>query len=189
MICNYCFSYGFDLYKFDKTKKDVFVGAYNPVAGFDLRTAEFKVDTNSHGELTYYTLNMPHYSEVKKLYIGLEEGSKLGEGKRYCNDKPVVFYGSSITHGIAAGRPGNTYENFISQKYNIYYINLGFGGNAKGEQSMAEYISELDMCMFVCDYDHNTPDAKHLMDTHYPFYETIRKKHPETPYVMISKPD
>ena len=188
-VCNYCFTYGFDLYKFDENKKDVFVGAYRPVADFDFHTAEYKVNTNNNGEMTCYTLNMPHFSEITNLYIGLEKGSKLGERKKYRNDKPVVFYGSSITHGAAAGRPGNTYENFISQKYNIDYINLGFAGNAKGETNMAEYLSGLEMCAFVCDYDHNAPDAKHLMDTHYPFYGIIRKAHPDIPYIMISKPD
>lgn len=188
-VCNHCFSYGFDLYKFDNNKKDVFVGAYRPAADFDFHTAEYNVETKNNGEMTCYTLNMPHFSEVKKIYIGLEKGCKLGKNKKYRNDKPIVFYGSSITHGAAAGRPGNTYENFISQKYNIDYINLGFAGNAKGEADMAEYISGLEMCAFVCDYDHNAPDVKHLMDTHYPFYEVIRKSHPDIPYIMISKPD
>ena len=139
--------------------------------------------------MKYYVLNLPHFSAVKKLDIGLEKGSRMGKGKQYRNDKPIVFYGSSITHGAAAGRPGNTYENFISQKYNLDYINLGFSGNAKGEPEMADYISSLEMCLFVCDYDHNAPDAKHLENTHFRFYEIIRKSHPDIPYIMISRPD
>lgn len=54
---------------------------------------------------------------------------------------------------------------------------------------MAEYIAGLDMCLFVCDYDHNAPDVQHLMDTHYRLYEIIREKHPHIPYIMITKPD
>ena len=188
-VCNHCFSYGFDLYEFSENKRDVFVGAYRPVAGFDFHTAEYKVDTKCNGEMKCYTLNMPHYSEVKKIYIGLAKGAKLDKGKKYRYDKPIVFYGSSITHGAAAGRPGNTYENFISQKYNVDYINLGFAGRAKGEKEMAEYIAGLEMCAFVCDYDHNAPDAKHLEETHYRFYEIIRKAYPDIPYIMITKPD
>lgn len=188
-VCNHLFSYGFDLYRFDKNEKDVFIGAYRPAADFDFHFAEFKVETRNDGETFCYTLNMPHFSEVKKLYIGLEKGSYLGKKKKYRNDKPIVFYGSSITHGAAAGRPGNTYENFISQKYNLDYINLGFAGNAKAETSMAEYIAGLDMCLFVSDYDHNAPDVDHLMATHYRLYEIIREKHPNIPYIMISRPD
>ncbi len=188
-VCNHCFTYGFDLYKSDNSGKEVFVGAYRPVLGFDYHSAEFKVDTMSNRKMVSYTINLPHFSNLKKLFIGLEKGCRLDNGKKYRNDKPIVFYGSSITHGAAAGRPGNTYENFISQKYNLDYINLGFAGNAKGEPAMAEYISKLEMCVFVCDYDHNAPDEKHLRDTHYRFYEIIRQKHPDIPYIMISKPD
>ena len=188
-VCNHSFTHGFDLYKFESDQKYKFTAAYRPAKDFDYKTAEYKANTKTNGEMTSFLVNMPHFSEVKKLYIGLSKGSKLEKGAKYRNEKPIVFYGSSITHGAAAGRPGNTYENFISQKYNLNYTNLGFAGGAKGQTTMAEYIAGLDMCMFVCDYDHNAPDAKHLEETHYPFYEAVRKSHPDIPYIMISKPD
>ena len=139
--------------------------------------------------IRYDILEKMVLTEIKKMFIGIKNGSKIGKGKKYVNEKPVVFYGSSITHGAAAGRPGNTYESFISQKYNLNYTNLGFAGGAKGQTVMAEHIASLEMSAFVCDYDHNAPDAKHLEATHYPFYEIIRKKHPDIPYIMISRPD
>jgi len=189
-VCNHCFSYGFDLYQFDETnQRDVFARAFRPYETFSFATAEYKREIDNDGKMICYTLNMPHTSEVKKMYIGIEKGCKLAKRKKYRNDKPVVFYGSSITHGAAAGRPGNTYENFISQKYNLDYVNLGFAGRARGETAMAEYIAGLDMCAFVCDYDHNAPTIEHLEMTHYPFYEIIRKAQPNVPYIMISKPD
>ena len=188
-VCNHCFSYGFDLYRFNEDEQDVFVGACRPAIGFDFTCAEYKVSTKNQGKLTCYTLNLPHFCEVKALHIGIEKGCRLERVKKYRNERPIVFYGSSITHGAAAGRPGNTYENFISQKYNVDYVNLGFAGNAKGETAMAEYIATLDMCAFVCDYDHNAPNAEHLERTHYALYEVIRREHPDIPYIMISKPD
>ena len=54
---------------------------------------------------------------------------------------------------------------------------------------MAEYIAGLDMSVFVCDYDHNAPNPAHLLDTYERFYHIIRKKRPDLPYVMVSKPD
>ena len=185
-VCNQCFSYGFDLYKYDG-KREIFVAAYRPV-NLDFIKTEFMQKTRSGGEMTEYTLNFPHFSEVKKLYIGLNKGSRLERGRKYINEKPVVFYGSSITHGAAAGRPGNTYENFFAQKYNADYINLGFAGNAKGEKEMAEYIAGLDMSVFVCDYDHNSP-LEQFKERHYAFYEIIRNANPDLPYIMVSKPD
>lgn len=188
-VCNHCFSCGFDLYKHNENGQDIYVGGYRPQSVSSDCTVECKMGSKSGGKMSCYTINMPHFSEVKKLHIGLKKGSELAKQQKYRNDKPVVFYGSSITHGAAAGRPGNTYENFISQKYNLDYINLGFSGNAKGETAMAEYIASLDMCAFVCDYDHNAPNAEHLQNTHYPFYEIVRKAHPNIPYIMISNPD
>ncbi len=188
-VCNHCFTHGFDLYKFDDCGQYKFVAAYRPAKDFDYKTAEYKVNTRNNGEVRSMLINLPHFSETKKLYIGLAKGSKLERGAVYRNEKPIVFYGSSITHGAAAGRPGNTYENFISQKYNLNYTNLGFAGGAKGQAEIAEYMAGLDMCMFVCDYDHNAPDAEHLKQTHFRLYEIIRKKYPDIPYIMISRPD
>ena len=189
-VCNHCIAYGFDLYRFDRERAtDVFVAAFRPSNGFDCHSAQFKENTQSHGEHTYYTLNMPHFAEVKQLSVGVAKGRRMERGLCYRNDRPVLFYGSSITHGAAAGRPGNTYENFISQRYYLHYRNLGFAGNAKGEPAMAEYVADCEMLAFVCDYDHNAPSVEHLAQTHYPFYETVRRKHPEIPYIMVSKPD
>lgn len=187
-VCNHLITFGFDLYEFDG-KQDKFIASYRQVNDFDGKTAEFTGYTRKDGEMGQYTINIPHFCEVKKMYIGIKKGYKLEKGKKYINEKPVVFYGSSITHGAAAGRPGNTYENFISQKYNLDYINLGFAGRALGEKAMAEYIASLSISAFVCDYDHNTPNEEHLKNTHYAFYEIIRKKHPDIPYIMVTRPD
>lgn len=186
-VNNHCLSYGFDLYR-DEEGESVFVAAARPVAGFDYKYAEYKMVTRNQGKPVSYTLNFPAFCSVEQLQVGVEKGASFTVGKPYCNEKPVVFYGSSITHGAAAGRPGNSYVNFISQRYNLHYINLGFAGSARGEQTMAEYIASLDMSVFVCDYDFNAPNLEHLKNTHYAFYETIRKQHPDLPYIMISRP-
>lgn len=186
-VNNHCVSYGFDLYRWDNGM-EIYLSAGRPVKGFDYQQAEYKLATRCVGQMHEYTLNFPIFCSVKKLRIGFEKGSKVGPGKAYSNALPVVYYGSSITHGAAAGRPGNTYESFISQKYNLDYVNLGFSGSARGEQVMAEYIAGLPMSVFVCDYDHNAPSVEHLQNTHFAFYETFRKAQPETPYIMISRP-
>ena len=83
----------------------------------------------------------------------------------------------------------NIYENFISQAYNLDYRNFGFAGAAKGEKTMAEFLAGLEMCAFVCDYDHNAPSVDHLRATHEPLYRAIRAAHPDIPYVMMTRPD
>ncbi len=146
---------------------------------------EYKAATNT---VTEYTLNFPLYSEVKELYVILDKDAVLEEVSPYKNKKPFVYYGSSITQGACASRPGTAYQAVLSRKYNIDYVNLGFSGNARGEAAMAEYIAGLEMSAFVYDYDHNAPSAQHLEDTHLKFLEIIRKKHKDIPVICISRP-
>lgn len=140
-------------------------------------------------KLRYFTLNLPYFGIFEYIELGLDEGAVLLPGKPHINEKPVIFYGSSITMGAWASRPGLSYESLISQKYNLNYINLGFAGRAKGETVMAEYIASLDMEAFVLDYDHNAPDHEHLEKTHYPFYRIIRDAHPDIPILVLTRPD
>lgn len=160
----------------------------------------FKPDVNIEGgyeqvirfkekAMRSYTINFPSYNALDELYIGLEADAKLLEGKRYRSKLPIVYYGSSITQGACTSRPGLTYENIISRKYDLDYINFGFSGNARAEKSIVNYMASLDMLAFVSDYDHNAPSVEHLRATHCEMYKTIRAAHPDVPYLMLSRPD
>ena len=135
-----------------------------------------------------YTINFPTYSNVSGLYIGLDENAALEAPTPYTIQKPVVFYGSSITQGGCSSRPGTTYQSIASRKLDFDYINLGFSGSARGEQVMADYLAGLDMSVFVLDYDHNAPTVEHLAQTHEKVYRTVRKAHPHIPVIMMSRP-
>jgi hypothetical protein len=135
------------------------------------------------------TINMPSYAGIKTMKIGIAKDAKISHAPDYTLEKPIVFYGSSITNGAAASRPGMTYEARLSRELDANYINLGFGGLCKGEPQMAEYISGLDMSIFVMDYDHNAKSVEYLASTHEPFFKTVRKNHPDMPIVLISRPN
>lgn len=135
-----------------------------------------------------YTINMPLYSGIDKMYIGIKEGCTLKPAEEYKIGKPIVYYGSSITHGGCASRPGNAYPNIISRELDCDFINLGFSGNAKAEDEMANYIASLDMSAFVYDYDHNAPTLEHYKNTHERMFKTIRKKNPNLPILMMTRP-
>ena len=68
------------------------------------------------------------------------------------------------------------------------YVNLGFSGNCRAEDEMADYINSLDFSVFVYDYDHNAPNPEFLEKTHEMFFKKIRAAHPTTPVIMISRP-
>ena len=139
-------------------------------------------------EMREITINFPLYSEVKKLCIGLDENASILPPREYTVKKPVVFYGSSITQGGCASKPGSTYESILSNALDFDYLNLGFSGNAKGEPAMAEYIASLPMSAFVLDYDHNAPTWEHLEETHERFFKIVREKNPKLPILMLTRP-
>lgn len=139
-------------------------------------------------EMRDITINFPTYSSVKEVYIGITEDATLDYGDTYKNDKPIVFYGSSITQGGCSSRPGNIYQNIISRKFDVDYVNLGFSGSAKAEDEMIEYLKNLPMSIFVYDYDHNAPDAEHLEKTHEKLFKAVREKNPEMPIIIMTRP-
>lgn len=133
-------------------------------------------------------LHMPLYAGVISLEIGVEPGSELLPGGEYKYQTPVVYYGSSITQGGCASRPGNSYQNNISRRYDCDFINLGFSGSAKAEETMIDYLISLPMSIFVMDYDHNAPTPEYLEETHYKMYRRFRDARPDVPIVMASMP-
>ena len=134
------------------------------------------------------TLYMPTHSHLSDLFVGLKPGAKVLPAPDHKYEKPVVFYGSSITHGTGATRSGNSYPAQVSKMLDMNFINLGFGGLAKGEAAMAEYIATLDMAALVYDYDFNAPTKEHLAATHEPFFKIIREKQPTLPILILSRP-
>lgn len=185
-----CGKAGFDAY-IEKDGKSRYAFTFMPPFTMtDGYSSLREIDKQIFGEGPYtVTINFPLYNGVTNLYIGVKEGSVIEKAKPYVNEKPVVFYGSSITQGGCASRPGTCYQALISKNLNLDYINLGFSGSARGEKEIADYMANLPMCCFVSDYDYNAPNAEHLEKTHYPLYLKIREKHPDIPYIMISRPD
>ncbi|MBO5745742.1 MAG: SGNH/GDSL hydrolase family protein [Clostridia bacterium] len=180
-----CGSAGFDLYK-EVDGEALYVNSFMPP--YDMKDGyEAKRETGL-GEETDITIHFPLYSRVQSLEIGIAVGSTLKPAAEYKYDVPVVYYGSSITQGGCASRPGMAYQNIISREISCDHINLGFSGSAKGEDAIAEYIAGLKMSVFVYDYDHNAPSVEHLQNTHNRMFSIIREKNPELPIVMVSRP-
>ncbi len=178
--------YGFDMYASSDGIEE-FGGIFAPPTEGEL---EYERELNfTEKKERDITINFPLYNGVKALEIGILEGSTLKKAKPYSINKPVLFYGSSITQGACASRPGKCYENILSRELDMDYINLGFSGSAKAEEPMVDYLASLDVSAFVCDYDYNAPDVEHLKATHYNCYEKMRKAKPNLPIILVSKPN
>ena len=147
-----------------------------------------KFSKKDEGIMRDIIINFPLYTSVDSLFIGVSDKAEVIEPDKYTVDKPVVFCGSSITQGACSSRPGNCYSSILSRELDFDFINLGFSGNAYGDNAIARYISNLNMSAFVLDYDYNARSEKELADTHYSFYETVRRKNPDLPVIMMSAP-
>ncbi|MBR3893735.1 MAG: SGNH/GDSL hydrolase family protein [Clostridia bacterium] len=179
---------GFDLYAVcDATHCQRYLHTFMPSSSGSQNGFEGLMPVK--GEMSDYVLNFPLYNNVDKLYIGVKEGSRFEAPMEYSNSLPAVFYGSSITQGGCASRPGNCYQNHLSRAFDIDYVNLGFSGSGRGEDTIIEYLAGLEMSAFVSDYDHNSPSPEHLEQTHEKLYRAVREKHPDVPYIMLSRPD
>lgn len=177
---------GFDLY-IDGDGGSRYFKAFKP--NLNMKDGYESVIHFESRKMRNITINFPSYNHVNELFIGLQKDAALGDGALYRSKLPVVFYGSSITQGLCSSRPGLIYENFISRKYGLDYINLGFASNGRAELPIVNYMASLPMLAFVSDYDHNATNAEYLKETHFRMYEIIRESHPDIPYIMVSRPD
>lgn len=184
-VPNYSFSstMGFDIYS-----KERFVGVFVPP--FD--TTDYYESSIqapfADGELHEYTIGFPICSEVKSLLIGIDENSRMAPSAGYKIATPIVFYGSSTTQGACASHPSNAYANMVSRALDCDFINMGFWGNARGEDAMARYIANMEMSAFVYDYDYNAPTPEHLEATHERMFNIIREANPTLPIIIMSAP-
>lgn len=176
-----CGSSGFDLYIGNEYR-----ASYLPP--FHITDGYQSVVELGSRQMREITLHFPLYSDVSELYIGLDDTASIKAPTPYKTQKKMVFYGSSITQGGCASRPGTAYPSLVARHFDSDFINLGFTGNAKGEPAMAEYIKTLPMSVFIYDYDHNAPSLEHLENTHENMFKIIREANPTLPIVMLSRP-
>lgn len=131
-----------------------------------------------------YMLYLPLYNGTESLEIGVKPGSTLARGPRRKHEFPIVFYGTSITHGGCASRPGMAYPAIVGQMLDRETINLGFSGNGKMEPEMGELIAGLEASAFVLDCLPNmTPEM--VAERVAPAVKTLREAHPGTPIILV----
>jgi hypothetical protein len=170
---------GFDCY-IDKR----FAGA----AIFDLSRSEYTAEFFNYpgtGEKEI-TLNFPLYNGVERVLVGLEKDSVIRTTQGFSSDRPVIFYGTSITQGGCASRPGISTTNILSRKLDLPFINLGFSGSGKAEPAVAASICAIaDPLAIIIDCDGNCSDVE-LRENVPAFFHIIRDRYPEIPILLLS---
>jgi hypothetical protein len=133
-----------------------------------------------------YLLYLPLYNGVSSVEIGIPKESSLSQGPVRSADrqKPIVFYGTSITQGGCASRPGMVHTAIVGRWFDRPVINLGFSGNGRMEPEVAQLLAELDPVVYVIDCLPNM-DAKQVEERTEPLVRTLLKAHPQTPVLLV----
>lgn len=133
-----------------------------------------------------YRLYLPLYNGTKKLEIGIPKESDLRPGPAYAagHEKPIVFYGTSITHGASASRPGMPHPAILGRRLERPVVNLGFSGNGRLELEVADLLVEIDACVYVLDCLPNLghEDVKARTE---PLVMRLKEKRPGVPILMV----
>ncbi|YCM44633.1 SGNH/GDSL hydrolase family protein [Verrucomicrobiaceae bacterium 227] len=134
----------------------------------------------------HFTLNFPLYNGVDSVEIGIISGSTIQAPLPYEHEGRIVVYGTSITQGGCAARPGMAYPNILSRRLNAEFINLGFSGNGKGEPELAKLINQIDRTrLVILDYEANAGES--IRETLAPFVDLLREHDNNLPILIISK--
>jgi hypothetical protein len=144
---------------------------------------EYELIKNMSPDFREYKLFLPLYDGVTKLEVGID--SRASIEKASPNPvKPIVFYGTSITQGGCASRPGMAHTNIISRKLDVDCINYGFSGNGRMETPIVKLISEIDARFYVIECMQNM-DSEQVSERVRPLVDMIRTNHPFTPIVLV----
>jgi hypothetical protein len=132
-----------------------------------------------------YLLYLPLYNGVPTVEIGVPVGRALDRGPERLagHRRPIVFYGTSITQGGCASRPGMVHTAILGRRLDRPVINLGFSGNGLMEPELASLLAELDPAVYVLDCLPNMT-AKLVGERVEPFVKTLRRARPATPIVL-----
>jgi len=132
-----------------------------------------------------FLLNLPLYDGVEKIEIGIKNGFKISQDSdHFAFKKPIVFYGTSITQGGSASRPGLAYPSIISRNLNIETINLGFSNNGMFEKIVGNALCEIDASMYIIDCVLNSsPEV--IKASAFELIMQIRNCKPKIPILLV----
>ena len=170
---------GLDLYVRTKGNTWHWLGVGKPVS-FPENT-DVLVEGIPKGEREYL-LYLPLYNGVSSVEIGVPKESKLKKASSRTG-KPIVFYGTSITQGGCASRPGMCTTAILGRRLGMEIINLGFSGSGRMEPALADLLAELAPLIYFIDGLPNL-QADEIAARVEPFVHILRKARPGIPIVL-----
>lgn len=133
-------------------------------------------------------IHFPLYAGVCQVLLGFDEGVRLSAPRPRKDDRRVVIYGTSITQGASASRPGAALTNILSRKLNREVINLGFDSSGKCEAEAALAIRDVERTgMLILDNNPNCPDGQWIAEKYPTFLRLYRERYPKVPILVLSR--
>ncbi len=175
---------GFDVY-LGRPGRQHFYG----VTRFGIAQSAYEVIVFRHTKAKWrtFTINFPLYQGVRTLRIGLEKKAHVKTPPPFALPRPVVIYGTSITQGGCASRPGMAYTNILGRRLNVETINLGFSGNGQAEPEVARVIATIpDPALLVIDCEANCGNGR-LEERLADFIGILRVAHSAVPILLVSR--
>lgn len=170
---------GFDLYK-------KYNNTYYHMTVFNAAKNSKNVDFEFFSEKQFtYILYFPLYDCVEELKICAIDGV-ITPDENFSNQRPIAFYGNSITQGASASRSGNAFCNIVSRKLDIPVVNYSISSYCKGNISVAQTIGKFNYSAIVIDYSRNAFSDHSFELTYDKFYMELRKYHPNIPIVLLT---
>ena len=169
---------GLDLYARDKDGKWRWVQVARPGS----QEMRIRLAENLDPGEREYALYLPLFNGVEFLHVGVPEGKQLTGLKPRA--KPVVFYGTSITHGACASRPGMVHTGILGRRFDVPVVNLGFSGNGRMDKEVGDFLVRIDAAAYVIDCLPNM-NAKEVAQKCGPLVKQLRAGRPETPIILV----
>ncbi|MBS1918782.1 MAG: SGNH/GDSL hydrolase family protein [Bacteroidetes bacterium] len=149
-----------------------------------------KVDSGFPNAEYEFRLFLPLYNGVTWMEIGIPEGNTF-QAIPLSQEKPIVFYGTSILQGGCASRPGLAWTSIVERKLNCPVINLGFSGNGRLEPEIIDLINEIDAQLYVLDCIPNMVHGgifsdEELANRLVNSVKNLRQKHPDVPILLAA---
>ena len=134
-------------------------------------------------DIREYALYLPLYNGTESLEIGVPKEARF-EGLAPRKAKPLVFYGTSITHGACASRPGLAHPAILGRRLDMPVINLGFSGNGRMHKEVGDLMVEVDAACYVIDCLPNLKPVA-VSERCVPLVKQLRKACPNTPIILV----
>ncbi len=132
-----------------------------------------------------YLLYLPLYNGVDSVQIGTAATATIEAAPpRTAYQRPLVFYGTSITQGGCASRPGMTHSAILGRRLQRPVFNLGFSGQGRMDLEMADLIAEIDAAVYVIDCLPNM-NANTVAARTVPLVSRLRALRPDTPILLV----